>query len=54
MNMEFKKYGDFDNPLDLEDMIYYEDDVSDLMMHLNPNYINEIELDETTYNALKN
>ena len=42
MNMEFKKYGDFDNPLDLEDMIYYEDDISDLMMHQDPNYMNEI------------
>ena len=42
MNMEFKKYGDFENPLDLEDMIYYEDDISDLMMHQDPNYMNEI------------
>ncbi len=31
MNMSFDKYGDFDEPLDLDEYVYYKDEICDLV-----------------------
>lgn len=33
MNMDFEKYGDFDEPLDLEEMIYYKEQIEFIAEH---------------------
>lgn len=33
MNMEFEKYGDFDNPLDLDRMVYFDDEFEEITNH---------------------
>ena len=38
MNMEFEKFGDFDEPLDLEDMFYYEEDIEEIVDQMGGDY----------------
>lgn len=45
MNLDFEKYGDFDNPLDLEDMMYYEEDIEDIVEEMRGDYEEEDYLD---------
>lgn len=32
MNMDFEKFGDFDKPLDLNDYVYYQEDIDSVIM----------------------
>jgi len=34
MNLDLKKYGDFDNELDVEDMQYFEEEVADIVANM--------------------